>query len=146
MVRRLKSDLRHFGETFPERKVDPIYISNLPSDTPELVLSRMLAAYGEAVRARAANLPPKEGGYVRLAFVGLQQRLLSSIAAFANFPGGFGQPWQVITITPIDDFVGTLKKTNRLMMVVIIGLTMVELFFIYFASRRLSRPVNAWSA
>jgi class 3 adenylate cyclase/ABC-type nitrate/sulfonate/bicarbonate transport system substrate-binding protein len=64
------------------------------------------------------------------------------IAAFANFPGGFGQPWQVITLTPIDDFVGTLKKTNRLMMAVIIGLTMVELFFIFFASRRLSRPVK----
>ncbi len=64
------------------------------------------------------------------------------IAAFANFPGGFGQPWQVITLTPIDDFVGTLKKTNRLMMGVIIGLTMVELFFIFFASRRLSRPVE----
>jgi class 3 adenylate cyclase/ABC-type nitrate/sulfonate/bicarbonate transport system substrate-binding protein len=64
------------------------------------------------------------------------------IAAFANFPGGFGQPWQVITLTPIDDFVGTLKKTNRLMMVVIIGLTMVELFFIFVASRRLSRPVE----
>jgi class 3 adenylate cyclase len=64
------------------------------------------------------------------------------IAAFANFPGGFGQPWQVITLTPIDDFVGTLKRTNRLMMVVIIALTMVELFFIYFASSRLSRPVE----
>lgn len=64
------------------------------------------------------------------------------VAAFANFPGGFGQPWQVITLTPIDDFVGTLKRTNRLMMVVIIGLTMLELFFIYFASRRLSRPVE----
>jgi class 3 adenylate cyclase/ABC-type nitrate/sulfonate/bicarbonate transport system substrate-binding protein len=64
------------------------------------------------------------------------------IAAFASFPGGFGQPWQVITLTPTDDFVGTLKKTNRLMMVVIVGLTMVELFFIYFASRRLSRPVE----
>jgi class 3 adenylate cyclase/ABC-type nitrate/sulfonate/bicarbonate transport system substrate-binding protein len=64
------------------------------------------------------------------------------IAAFASFPSGFGQPWQVITLTPIDDFVGTLKKTNRLMMAVIIGLTVVELFFIYFASRRLSRPVE----
>jgi class 3 adenylate cyclase len=64
------------------------------------------------------------------------------IATFANFPGGFGQPWQVITLTPIDDFVGTLKRTNRLMMVVIIVLTMVELFFIYFASSRLSRPVE----
>jgi hypothetical protein len=63
MVRRLKSDLRHFGETFPERKVEPIHISGLPSNTPELVLSQMLAAYGEAVRARTANLPPKEAGY-----------------------------------------------------------------------------------
>jgi class 3 adenylate cyclase/ABC-type nitrate/sulfonate/bicarbonate transport system substrate-binding protein len=64
------------------------------------------------------------------------------IAAFANFPDGFGQPWQVITLTPIDDFVGTLKATNRLMMIVIIVLTIVELFFIYFASSRLSRPVE----
>ncbi len=64
------------------------------------------------------------------------------VAAFANFPGGFGQPWQVITLTPIDDFVGTLKSANRLMMGVIFALTMIELFFIYFASTRLSRPVE----
>jgi class 3 adenylate cyclase/ABC-type nitrate/sulfonate/bicarbonate transport system substrate-binding protein len=64
------------------------------------------------------------------------------IAAFANFPDGFGQPWQVITVTPIDDFVGTLKATNRLIMVVIIILTAIELFFIYVASSRLSRPVE----
>ena len=64
------------------------------------------------------------------------------IAAFANFPGGFGQPWQVITLAPIDDFIGTLKATNRLMMLVIIILTAIELFFIYFASRQLSRPVE----
>src|ERR1700730_17561780 len=49
MVRRLKSDLRYFGEIFPERKVEPIYISGLPSDAPELVLSSMLTAYGEDV-------------------------------------------------------------------------------------------------
>ncbi len=48
----------------------------------------------------------------------------------------------MITLTPIDDFIGTLKATNRLMMLVIIILTMIELFFIYFASSRLSRPVE----
>ena len=64
------------------------------------------------------------------------------IAAFANFPDGFGQPWQVITVTPIDDFVGTLKATNRLIMVVIVILTLIELLFIYIASSRLSRPVE----
>jgi hypothetical protein len=84
MVRRLKSDLRHFGERFPERKVVPVHIAGLPEDAPDLRLPRMLAAYGETLRARAAELPPRQAGLARLAFVGLQQRLLSSPAAFAH--------------------------------------------------------------
>jgi hypothetical protein len=84
MVRRLKSDLRYFGEKFPERIVEPIVLDGLPDDAPELVLSRKLAEYGEIINARAANLPARQAGNVRLGFVGLQQRLLSSIAAFAR--------------------------------------------------------------
>ena len=84
MVRRLKSDLKHFGETFPERVVEPIRIVGLPEDSPDLVLSHLLGLYGETLRARAATLPPKRAGLARLAFVGLQQRLLSSPAAFAH--------------------------------------------------------------
>ncbi|MGG5886125.1 DISARM system SNF2-like helicase DrmD [Falsiroseomonas sp. HC035] len=84
MVRRLKADLRHFGERFPARVIEPIRLAGLPQDAPELVLPRMLAAYGETIRARAAGLPPREAGNARLAIVGLQQRLLSSIAAFAH--------------------------------------------------------------
>jgi hypothetical protein len=52
------------------------------------------------------------------------------IAAFANFPDSFGQPWQVITLTPVDDFVGTLKATNRLIMIASIS-PGIELFFIF---------------
>ncbi len=84
MVRRLKSDLRHFGEQFPQRIVEPIRLAGLPDDAAELVLPRMLAAYGESICARTADLPGREAGLARLAFVGLQQRLLSSIAAFAR--------------------------------------------------------------
>src|SRR6266436_6235917 len=64
MVRRLKSDLRYFGERFPERVVEPIRINGLPNDAPELVLSRKLTAYGGAIHARAANFPPREAGYI----------------------------------------------------------------------------------
>ncbi len=84
IVRRLKSDLRYFGETFPERVVEEIRIAGVPIDAPELVLSRKLIEYGEAIRARTANLQPRKAGNVRLTFVSLQQRLLSSIAAFAK--------------------------------------------------------------
>ena len=44
----------------------------------------MLLSYGEALRAKSANIGAREAGFVRLSFVGLQQRLLSSIAAFAK--------------------------------------------------------------
>ena len=84
MVRQLKSDLRHFGERFPKRNVVPIVLDGLPEDAPDLRLPRMLAAYGEGLRRRAEALPPREAGLARLAFVGLQQRLLSSPQAFAE--------------------------------------------------------------
>ncbi|TWB25636.1 DISARM system SNF2-like helicase DrmD [Nitrospirillum bahiense] len=84
MVRRLKSDLRHFGERFPKRTVEPVILRDLPEDAPDLLLPRMLAAYGEGLRTRAETLPAREAGLARLAFVGLQQRLLSSAQAFAD--------------------------------------------------------------
>jgi SNF2 family DNA or RNA helicase len=84
MVRRLKADLRRLGEAFPERKVVPIPIAGLPADAPELDLWRRLAAYGELRSRRIAKLSPQKTALAKLAFVGLQQRLLSSIAAFVR--------------------------------------------------------------
>jgi superfamily II DNA/RNA helicase len=84
MVRRLKSDLRRLGEAFPERKVEGIPIAGLPEDAPELDLWRRLAAYGEMRKNRISKLPPHKAALAKLAFVGLQQRLLSSIPAFVR--------------------------------------------------------------
>ncbi len=78
MVRRLKSDLKHFGESFPTRHVEPIVIDGLPADAPELVLASKLAAYDALVTERMRDLPPDRAARARLALVGLQQRLLSS--------------------------------------------------------------------
>src|SRR6516162_2443695 len=63
-------------------------------------------------------------------------------ASFTSIPASFGQPWEIIILTPTDDFVGTLKRTNRQMIVLIAGLTGVELLLIYFFARRLSRPIE----
>lgn len=84
MVRRLKADLRRLGEAFPERVIEPISIDGLPEDAPELALARLLAAYGELRMKRIAKLSSQKAALAKLAFVGLQQRLLSSIAAFAR--------------------------------------------------------------
>jgi superfamily II DNA or RNA helicase len=84
MVRRLKSDLRQLGEKFPQRMIEAIVIRDLPEDAPELVLWRRLAAYGELRRKRIEKLPPHKAALAKLAFVGLQQRLLSSTPAFLH--------------------------------------------------------------
>ena len=84
MVRRLKADLRRLGEAFPERVIEAVRLDGLPEDTPELALARQLATYGEMRMRRITNLPPQKASMAKLAFVGLQQRLLSSVAAFAR--------------------------------------------------------------
>jgi hypothetical protein len=84
MVRRLKADLRRIGESFPERIVEAIRIEDLSPDVPELSLACMLADYARLREERIGALPPHEGAHARILLVGLQQRLLSSIAAFAR--------------------------------------------------------------
>lgn len=84
MVRRLKSDLRAMGEAFPERIVEAIRLKDLPEDAPELTLARLLDAYGEQRERRLERLTQGQAQAARLVFCGLQQRLLSSIAAFAK--------------------------------------------------------------
>jgi superfamily II DNA or RNA helicase len=82
MVRRLKADLRRLGETFPERRIEAIPLAGLPEDAPELDLWRRLAAYGDLRKTRIATLPAHKAALAKLTFIGLQQRLLSSIPAF----------------------------------------------------------------
>jgi adenylate cyclase len=65
--------------------------------------------------------------------------------SFTRFPGTFAKPWEVITLTPTDDFVGTLERTNRQMITLIALLTGIEVLLIYFFSRRLSRPIESVS-
>jgi class 3 adenylate cyclase len=62
-------------------------------------------------------------------------------ASFTRFPDSFGQPWEVINLTPTNDFVGTLEASNRQMLFIIVALTTIELFLIYFVSARLARPI-----
>jgi class 3 adenylate cyclase len=62
-------------------------------------------------------------------------------ASFTRIPESFGRPWEVINLTPTDDFIGALKASNRQMLFIIIALTALELFLIYFMSARLARPI-----
>jgi SNF2 family DNA or RNA helicase len=84
MVRRLKDDVREVQGGFPKRNVVQIDINGLPDDAPELVLSRLLDQYRELREERLSTESKRKQAAAGLLVVGLQQRLLSSIEAFAR--------------------------------------------------------------
>ena len=84
MVRRIKEDLRSIQGGFPKRNVVRVEINGLPDDAPELELSRLLDEYRTAREQRYASESNRVRFAAGLMVVGLQQRLLSSIEAFAR--------------------------------------------------------------
>ena len=83
MVRRLKEDIRAEVGGFPKRIVEPVIIKGLPEDAPELVLSRLLDDYRNLRERRFRTATARGRAAAGLLVIGLQQRLLSSIEAFA---------------------------------------------------------------
>jgi len=84
MVRRLKEDIRTVQGGFPMRDVVRVPIEGLAENAPELALSRLLDEYRTAREERFAKTSKRAQAAAGLLVVGLQQRLLSSIEAFAR--------------------------------------------------------------
>ena len=84
MVRRLKDDIREVQGGFPKRQVEQVTIDGLPPDAPELRLSRLLDEYRGLREQRLATQSKRQQAAAGLLLTNLQQRLLSSIEAFAR--------------------------------------------------------------
>ena len=84
MVRRLKEDLREIQGGFPKRHVDQITLRDLPPDTPELQLASLLSQYQETREQRLSGESKRVQASSGLLLCHLQQRLFSSIEAFAK--------------------------------------------------------------
>jgi SNF2 family DNA or RNA helicase len=84
IVRRLKEDIREIDGHFPKRRVVQINIDGLPEDAPELKLSKLLNEYRKTREERLKGESKSKQAASGLLIIGLQQRLLSSIEAFAK--------------------------------------------------------------
>jgi SNF2 family DNA or RNA helicase len=84
MVRRLKDDLRQIVGGFPKREVVQITIDGLPDDAPELRLTALLDQCRRLREQRLAAESRRTQTASGLLICGLQQRLFSSIEAFAR--------------------------------------------------------------
>jgi len=64
------------------------------------------------------------------------------VALFSRFPAGAASTWQALVVTPTDDFVGELKRTNRKLVWVMLALALLESALIYFMARQISKPIE----
>lgn len=84
MVRRLKEDIRQIAGGLPKRVVKQIDLSGLPDNSPELRLSKLLDQYSAVRQRRTEGESKRKQAEAALLISGLQQRLLSSVEAFAR--------------------------------------------------------------
>jgi hypothetical protein len=84
MVRRLKDDIREVCGGFPKRVPVQIDINGLPESSPELRLPALLDEYRTVRAQRLEDASKKKQNQAALLITGLQQRLLSSVEAFAR--------------------------------------------------------------
>ena len=64
------------------------------------------------------------------------------VALFSKIAGKFFKKWEVIVVTPIDDFVGALQQTNRKLIWLMAGLVLLESAMIYIMAKKISRPIE----
>ena len=84
MVRRLKDDLREIVGGFPKRHVVQVDVTGLPVESPELRIAALLDQYRALREERLAGESRRTQSASGLLITGLQQRLFSSIEAFAK--------------------------------------------------------------
>lgn len=64
------------------------------------------------------------------------------VATFAPFPTNFNKSWQLLLITPTDDFVGEIKNVNRRFVLFGAIAFLLQLFLIHRLSHAIARPME----
>jgi adenylate cyclase len=64
------------------------------------------------------------------------------IGIFSPFPKDFNKPWELLTITPTDDFVGVIKETNRKLLIFGGLAVLLQLLLIHWLSKAVSSPME----
>jgi adenylate cyclase len=88
-----------------------------------------------SVRGEAWIVSPFEAGPTHTEYAAL----------FSSIPNSIAWQWEVLVVTPTDDFVGRLKRTNRLLIWMAVLVALLESALIYVMARKISTPIEAVS-
>ena len=64
------------------------------------------------------------------------------IAVFSTMPSNFEKKWNILSITPIDDFKGEFNRNNQIIFYFGILLIVLQIILFYLYARKISRPLE----
>jgi len=64
------------------------------------------------------------------------------LGIFSPFPPDFKKGWELLIITPTDDFIGEIRRTNRYLLLFGGGALLLQILLILRLSRSISRPIE----
>ncbi len=70
---------------------------------------------------------------------------LENIATFKKFEGEQFKGWDFVIVTPIDVFIGAVKKTQRITLLICLGILSLSIFLIVYIAKRIATPINILS-
>ena len=65
------------------------------------------------------------------------------IASFEPFPEAFGKDWKIGVVVPENDFIGSIKETNQVSLLMSVGILLLAIISAIFISRSISKPIVA---
>ncbi|MGB0388779.1 MAG: adenylate/guanylate cyclase domain-containing protein [Ardenticatenaceae bacterium] len=99
-----------------------------PRQISELEVESVRAAYQEHEKTGESRFTLENGG-------------IRYIASFTRFPERFGKRWCIVIVVPEDDFIGGIKRSNQISLLISFVIFVVAIISALFISRSISRPI-----
>jgi len=146
-------EMSAMSEFMMEPQIGPDFLSFIISSKGEVVAStdvnQMMRAEGDNVKAllideskdprmllsHQIRINSKQNKFVFTA--GDKQY----VASFTSFPQSFGKEWELGIVIPIDTFVGDMKHTQKLIILMSFIIFMISGFLVYIQAKRIARPI-----
>lgn len=125
--------LDHQGGVIANSRQEKTYGSR--SGRPELM---HVTSLNDDLPAVAFSLRPRDhqGMYT------IEHQGQEYVASLTTFPASFGKAWQLLVVTPLSDFTGTLEERNRQLFIFGLIAILVQIVIIYFLSGVISAPLE----
>ncbi|WP_323794830.1 adenylate/guanylate cyclase domain-containing protein [Nisaea sp.] len=125
--------LDHQGGVIANSRQEKTYGSR--SGRPELM---HVTSLDDDLSAIAFSLRPRD----RQGMYTIEHQGREYVASLTTFPASFGKAWQLLVVTPLSDFTGTLEERNRQLFIFGLIAILVQIIIIYFLSGVISAPLE----